>query len=317
LWYYRGGGRLMKVVVALAFVLVTAAGAGMLLDRIAAVVDDRVITASKVDARAAPEIATLVERYSGEELARRVQEVRRKTLDALIDEELLIAEAKKQQIEPKASAVAERMQSYRAQFATEEEFIRELESQGLSMNRFREIVKEAVMMEELIRVEIRSSLTVGLGEVERYYAANSAQFSSPDRYWLSKLSASGEGAGELAVTLAERARAGETFEKLAGEAPAAGLSIVWSQLGEFTAADMSLQIQQAVTGLVEGGVSAPFNVGNAWVILRVDKFEPGYTPPLSEIRDEVKQQLIEDKVAAKKDAWFSKLRESAYIDVRL
>lgn len=317
---------MMKVFVALAVVLAGAATGAVLLDGIAAVVNDKVITVSKVEARAADQIAALSERYSGEELARRIEQAKRQALSELIDEALLIEEAKRRQIEPKAAAVEERIASYREQFATEEEFIRALESQGLSMNRFREMVKEAVMMEELVRTEIRTSLTVELGEVERYYASHVAEFSTPDRYWLSRLlvreEQGGEGgpavsAEEFARRVSERVRAGEPLEAIAQEPPPPGLSVTWSELGEFAVSDMSLEIQQAVAGLGEGDLSEPFRMGEGWALLRVDRIEPGYTPPLSEIRDEVKRRLVDEKVAAKKEEWFSKLRESAYIEVRL
>jgi len=77
---------------------IAVASAAQVVDRIVAVVNDDVITQSELQESMLPFIADYKVRYDEEELEGKMDEVRQDALNRLIEEKLILQEAKKREI---------------------------------------------------------------------------------------------------------------------------------------------------------------------------------------------------------------------------
>jgi len=95
---------------------------GEVVDKIVAVVNDEVITQSDVDESTLSFIADYRQRYGDEEAQKRIDEAKNDALNRLIEEKLILQEAKKRNVQIDEAEVEKRFQDAKKRFASEEEY---------------------------------------------------------------------------------------------------------------------------------------------------------------------------------------------------
>lgn len=118
-------------------------------------------------------------------------------------------------------------------------------------------------------------------------------------------------------SLLERIEAGESFAELAethSEDPgsaARGGDLGWTQPGQLVP-----EFQGAMDALEEGQISAPFASPFGWHIVQVtDRRERDVSR--ERLRDQLAQQIHQRKVEEAFEQWIRRLRDEAYVDVRV
>lgn len=115
---------------------------------------------------------------------------------------------------------------------------------------------------------------------------------------------------EEAAALAERAREGEDFAKLAREHSTGPSGPGGGELGWFGAGAMVPDFEKAITSLEPEEVSGPVKTQFGWHIIRLNETRLKDVPGIDEVRKELQQQVQRNAV----DARVSELREGAEID---
>src|SRR6201982_1739079 len=119
------------------------------IDGIAAVVNGDVITFSQVQEVAAPEEQTLRQQYQGQELIDKIKETRLAVLNDLINRQLILQEFEKKEYQLPEYVVEEQVQEIiKDQFGGDRQaFVRTLQAQGYSLNKFRDKEKEKITVQ--------------------------------------------------------------------------------------------------------------------------------------------------------------------------
>src|SRR6201996_4769661 len=114
------------------------------IDGVAAVVDGDVITFSQVQEVSGPRERTLREQYTGQELIDKIKEARLSALNDLIDRELIVQEFKKKEYSLPEYVVDDQIQNIvKDDFAGDRQaFMRTLNAQGFTINKFREMQRD-------------------------------------------------------------------------------------------------------------------------------------------------------------------------------
>ena len=114
------------------------------IDGIAAVVNGDVITFSQVQEVSGPREKTLREQFSGQELIDKIKEARLAALGDLIDRELILQEFRKKEYHIPDYAVEQEIDGIiKDDFQGDRQaFIRTLNAQGYTLNRFREVQRD-------------------------------------------------------------------------------------------------------------------------------------------------------------------------------
>lgn len=179
-------------------------------------------------------------------------------LDALINQRVLSSEAEKMGID-KREDILQRTESYK----------RQLVGQALAQ-------------------EILSGIEVSDDELRNYYEKNGNEFEKVKvTSLIVRKGADGAAASEKAESLAERAKAGETWENLAAEADDSRSEDI--QRGFFPP-----EIENEVFAAKEGEISGPLEVGNEFYIIKLDK---GPEPvPFGEVSRKIEAAVVNEKV---------------------
>jgi peptidyl-prolyl cis-trans isomerase SurA len=295
-----------------------------IVDRIYAQVNDDIITLSDVNREMAPISKELSAQYKGAQLEQALQKEKEQVLDNLIQEKLLIQKAIElgidTDIEPEVASEIQRiMKQYGID--TQDKFEEALEQQGTNLRDFRELVKNQIMADEVIRVFVRSRITLMSSEVEKYYKDHASEYATPEEVSLSEIviTAAAEGSEENAKNRANdlynRLKAGEAFAALAGQYSKGATANKGGSIGSNLLEKWHPDIIKAIKGLETGDISEPQKTDDGYVIYRVDERKRSRIPPLSEVESQIKNSLYMEKYTPELKRYVSRLKEEAYIQI--
>ncbi len=141
-----------------------------LVDRVAAVVNNDIITLSELQKRAAPEITRVAQESSGTERSQKQSVVMKKALDAMIDEKLVDSELRELKVsigdKEVDAAVEEVKKSYNL---TDEQLTLAVAKEGLTLAEYREQMRKQIARYKLINEKVRKNIKVSEADVKSEY----------------------------------------------------------------------------------------------------------------------------------------------------
>ena len=316
--------RLVTVLAVLA-IGATAHAAVDTVDRIVAVVNDEIILLSELavfsgpfEERAAQEAPDPV----GRALARR--EVRQKILDEMVGDRLVSSEAQILGLSVTEREVDAEIARIKRENNIDDAALRkQLAAQGMDEKMLREQLRRIRLRQKVTEVRVQPRVSVGDGEVRRYYEEN---FKNDDKVRVRMVSkkipqaASNAEVAKLQVKLRglrEKVLAGEDFGELAkteteGSNPGGGGDIGW-----FVRGDVAQEIEETAFALEKGQTSEPFAFGGAVHILQVTDREALPPKPYAEVEDRIRNVLLGRAGEKEYQRWVNELRQKAFIELRL
>lgn len=304
--------------------------------KIVAIVNDEVITEAELDRALAPVQLQMQATLAPEELAREMNRVRAEVLERLIEERLMLQEARNPRpvevakgkvgtpppIEVTPAEVDEMLREVRGRFPSEEAFTEALAAQGLAEEDLRQRFREQITIRKLIDREARYRVTVSPAEVTEYYQNHPEEFVRPPAVQVSAILIRPNGpvdairARGLAQDLLKRLRAGEDFHELArrysdGLNPETGGRIGWIEKGRGRP-----EIEQALFGLKPGEFSEVIETPVGLHIFLVESARPGEQMKLEQVQGAIRAKLLNEKAGAKYEAWIARLKSESYITVK-
>ncbi|MBI3316815.1 MAG: peptidylprolyl isomerase [Candidatus Omnitrophica bacterium] len=298
-----------------------------MLDQVVAVVNNEAITQSELDLIFRPVYEEYKNNMSGEQLMATLSEARRKLLNQLVEDRLVLQEAKSQNIEVSEDEVERDFKEFVKRYKTEEDLEQALYKEGLNLTLLRERLKNQAMIRQLHDREIRARVIVSPLEVEDYFKNHPQEFASQDRVKVRSLTLkkgeearlkglTDEGAKTKIETLRNRIMAGEDFETLAKEnsedaqAKNGGLGD-WVERGE-----MIPVIDQVIFSMKPQEYSDIVETEMGYHFFRLEMREEGKKRSFEEVRDEIFGNLFRRKVSMRFREWMNELRREAYISIR-
>lgn len=290
----------------------------VVIDRIAAVVNDQVITLSEVDGQIPPPVPTAPDDRA---------KARRDTLDRLIEAALISQEADRanitvsdQEVNAEIEAVREREK------LSQDDLVRALAAEGLTFDEYRVRLKDNIRRAKAVSRLVRGSLSIPDSRLKAYYEANTARFTPPAsvrlRLLLVPVSAGGSDA-ERAIARAEaqalrvRAVNGEPFEELVKAHSKGPAAEEGGDLGIMPAGALDPRFEEAVKGLEPGQVSLPVMLEGGVALLQLVAREGGQPRPFEQVRDQIYRRLYDEEFEKAVGQWVKDLRAKAHVEVKL
>jgi peptidyl-prolyl cis-trans isomerase SurA len=213
----------------------------------------------------------------------------------------------------------------RNRFASDEALAKALTAEGMTMEAYRQQLRTELLVAKLVNREVRSTVVVSMEEAQHYYDQHADDFSLPERVRLRQifLAAPADNAEEhagkraKAQAILEQLRSGAEFDQLARrfsngpEAKEGGL------LGWFTPGSLMPQLDRAAFGLQNGQISDLIESPLGWHILKMEEREGHRRQPFESIKEAVHSRLMEQRTQERYEEWFLELRRNAYVDIRL
>ena len=303
---------------------VSAKSQGIKLDGYAARVNDKVITVGDVMEFIQPAEQQLAGLYSGSELDAKRQEAFTNGLATLIDRSLIVAEFNKQ-----GGAIPERLINDRVnefiydRFGNDRsKFLTALSEQQITLEDWREQVKERLIISILRRQEVTDRVKVSPRLIRETYDARADQYRTDAKMRLSMIMLNkGDTARDAEVKrteaekILEQLKSGEDFAEIAKASSEGIKASEGGDMGWNKPEDLRSELAAAVANLKPGEISGIVETDEEWYILKlVDQKDAGMVP-FEEVRKAIEDELKQQEGERLYKAWTERLRRKYYVQV--
>ncbi len=303
------------IVVGVTFLLVTAAvpSDGMTVDRVVATIDKEAVTLSDY---------LLFAKSLGMPANKDV--VDETVLKKLIEEKVILNEARKRGVET-SDAEADRMieELRKESGLSREDFEKEIVGEGMSFQRYRNLMKDKMTALKLVEADVDSKVVVRDREIENVYNADKQAFvTSPATVDVKAIFLRlGEGATATEITdlkrkalrIAARLKDGENFGALVNRYSDEPLKGKGGKLGEFKKGTLIPQLDEQAFSMKVGEISDPIWVREGVYILKLEDRTAERFRSLAEVREEIRKRLYSQHRESLLSEWVKVLWEKASI----
>lgn len=301
-----------------------------------AVVNNEPITQADLDRAFLPVYLQMQSMYGPEEVAQKSTEIKQQVLQQLVEERLMLQEARNPQpvevskgkigtpqpITASDQEVEEMLSETKAKFQNAEELTEALREQGMTLEDLKSRFRDQIMIQKLISRQIRSRIAVSPAEVTAYYEQHSKEFEVPAAVQGAvilikpKESFDVNQAHELAQHLRQQILQGSDFYELAkrysdGPNPKMGGRIGYLEKGKSLK-----EIDEALFSLKEGEISPVIKTSSGFNIFRIESVRPARAAELQEVKDRIQNHLFQEKTGARYKEWIARLKAGAYISIQ-
>ncbi len=301
--------------------LVPALRASEVVERILAVVNDEIITEQDLQIVMAPVVAQYKTMYTGSEFEEKLRQTRKEFLDKIIEDKLMLSEAKRKQVLVADAEVDEMITDVRNKFPSREVFLKAIEDQGLTEKKLWTRFRDQLMTQKLVSYEVKSKVSVSPGEVSEYYKQHTDEFSQGERVRLQHIliregARSEEDAKAFAESLVAQVDSGKPFEELArtyseGSEAKEGGDMGWVERGQLLG-----EIDEKIFLLGDAQHTAPLKSSLGYHIFKVIERQKSSTKPIADVRSVIQDLIFKEKMKARLDTWIQNLKKNAYISIR-
>lgn len=301
------GNALRALVMTAALAMLPGRASAEIVDGVAVVVNGDVITLSELEDRVGPALPD-----AG---PRRVEMLRRAAEEA-VDDKLVEKEAEAQGLVPTQAELDAAVEDVmRANNITRPQLEAALRQQGLTPERYREMLSGQLTRMKLFEYKVRNRVQVSEDEVKQRYREMTGDLKSTVEYRvrLVVLPASNPDAREELSRVKALVDRGTPLEE-AAEDVAAPIDLGWQP-----ATALAPEVAEQVAGLAPGSATGVLELGSSLVVAVLDeRREAGGALPLSgEVRERIRQQLIGEKMERAAQEYVAELRRDADVQYRL
>tara|TARA_Y100000994_G_scaffold249102_1_gene259066 strand:- start:520 stop:1437 length:918 start_codon:yes stop_codon:yes gene_type:complete len=287
---------------------------------IAAIVNNKVITAESVLRELPMEVSRV---YSSLPISER-EKYKQLALKGLIRKELMLSDYREKGYNLPDSIFEQRIkETIQREGHTRSSLIKNLRSQGQTFDEYAKDYREQ-MIHSIMRSEFISTkgIVISPRKIEEYYIANKNQYRQDREIKLRMIVLENSKHGGAASTrsLADEIHAkladAESFTQMAQihsdqNNATGGLRTQWDKKG----GSLHPSLEKAAFALGQGQVSSVVEISNGCFIMRCEEIRQTKLKSLSEVRDEIEDNLIEQARKERADKWFKKLEAKAYIQI--
>lgn len=286
-------------------------------NRIVAVVNDAVITEAEVvahanamlnDAEAIPEDADPAD-------------VHQAVLKHLIEQQVILQEAKRAAIAIHPEEVAERLGRFRQGFDSEEAFQQSLVDAGVTEEQLKQTVRDQLLVHRVIEVQVRSAISVSPQEIAHELELKPELAQPGERVRASHILVrvderrSEEEARALIGTIRKQLEEGADFAELATQHSEdshreAGGAMDWVAQGELLPG-----LDAALFALPVGQLSEPVQTRLGFHLVKVHERRNASSLSVTDANNAITQQLYRHKYQTAFARWLADLKRQAYIEI--
>jgi peptidyl-prolyl cis-trans isomerase SurA len=293
-------------------------------ERIVAKVNGQIITLSQLEQEVRTTLDRLGPAPTPEEEQTRLERVRPETLDRLIDNLLVLQVAEERGLKVPARFFEEWKKNVmnEMKLTSEDEFQRQVELQGTSVEAIRKNFEESLLLQEVRRMEVDSKVSVSEPEIGERYREHIADYTEPAKIRLREIvikfdSATEVDQGAKARRLLQEIRQGADFAEVARMHSESASRQDGGDLGFFEKGELTEALSTAAFALNPGDVSEVIRMPTAFYILRVEEKNEEKVKALEEVRSEVADAIFQEKMNSQLQKYIQQLRERAIVEVKL
>jgi peptidyl-prolyl cis-trans isomerase SurA len=315
----------LKSSLAVIFLLISTASsqAGVLLDKVVAVVNQEVITWSELYKSMEADASPQLKEMKDNERRQIFKENEASFLDTLIGVKLQLQEAKSLGVNVNEEELKEGIDNIKKKYSmTDSAFIDSLKKEGYTFEEYKKRLREQIMMSKVVNMQIRSKILTSDADVKKFLEENKDFSDSGEGYRLSQIffkkpKNDGEKSSveEKAAVVLKKLNEGVNFADLARQYSEDSSATAGGDLGLIKKAQIAKEFAEALSVMKPGETSAPFWTSGGLHIIKLQEKIGARNP--DQIKEEAKAALINKTFVDRYAAWMKGLREKAYIEIRL
>jgi peptidyl-prolyl cis-trans isomerase SurA len=301
-------------------------------DGVAAVVNDKVITFSQVRKEVDPIEAQYRDLYAGVELVDKVKEARLNSLKSLIERELII-----QEFNTKGFFIPENVIEERVRKITSEQYegdrralVRTLQAQGISVTNFKDQLRNQIIVQAMRSRNVSSAVIVSPYQIEQYYQDNVKQFVRPDEVKLRVIymkkslfreKRNGPNGKEeeydpqklVMDEILQKIKSGSDFASLAKGYSEGTQKADGGNLGWVSDSTLRPELSKMAFKLRPGQNSGIIETADGYHIVMVEDLRKATVIPMAEVRERIESTLLQQEKERLQQEWLDGLRSKAFI----
>ena len=300
----------------------TLAAESQVLDGVAAVVNEDVITFSQVRDLTGQFEASLKANISGPALTERIKEIRLRALNDLVDRQLIIQEFRKMKgaAIPPYAVEGSINGMIREQFGGDRSaFMRTIAAQGLTLDKVRKMEEEKIIVQAMRSRQFPDEPTVSPASIESYYRQHREEWTSGGEVKLRmiKIVPGGDPSGKKKMIR-------EVRDKIIHGSDFADLARIYSEdttqdkggdWGWVKRGDLNPEMERVVFAQSTGKVSEVLELNQTYYILLVEEKRGFNTKSLKDVRPEIQARLLQVERQKQQQGWLERLRKKAYVKI--
>src|SRR5713226_6624983 len=298
-------------------------------EEIIARVNNEIITRSELDkARVAAEEDARQEcqgKCTPEQLRADIEDRQKNTLRDLIDQSLLVQRGKDMgvNVEPE---VIKRLDQLRQQNKIDsmEDLEKAVTAQGSNWEDFKNNIRNGILTQRVIGSEVGSHITIGKGEVEKYYNEHKKEFVRPEQVALREIEVSTEGKKDeelpelkkKAEIALKRVKDGEDFGEIAKRFSDSSTAKQGGFLGVYKRGELSKALEDLVFKMKKNELTDVMDTKQGYLVLQVlERYEAG-EQPLAKVENEIMDHLYSQRMEPAMRNYLKTLREQSYVVIK-
>ena len=257
----------------------------------------------------------------GTQLEQAVNDAQKILLRDLIDETLLLQQAKDMGLNADLEVI-KTMEQLRQErkLGSLDDLEKAIVTQGYSIDEFKQNIKTRYLTSQVLQREVYGRVIITTDEMKKYYDANIKNFDRPAGIRVREISVYTENRGPAEIESQKKkieealaaAKKGDNFASKYSESQTAQEG---GDLGFFVKGELAQPLEQVASKLNKGQVSEVITLNGALMILKVEDKHDGGILPFELAQKEIQDSLWQQGVQPKIREFLTKLRSDGFIKI--
>lgn len=297
-------------------------GEPALLDGVAVLVNDKVITLSAIESATAQVVDILRRQYGRQPQVyeQKLNEARRERLEALVERELILSEFKTAGYNLPESLIDDEIsRRIRTDFGNRLNLTKTLQERGMTYEGFRQDVREKFIVDAMRAQNVNAAFMISPQKIETFYKQHQDQFQLGDQVklrmiYLNKSSEPQPGAHKkLAEEIRTKIKDGASFAEMASVYSAGSQKSQGGDWGWVEKSVLRSDLADVAFVLKQGEVSNVVERDDGYYLMTVEETKPAHVRSLSEVRDLIEGTLRTQEMDRLRKKWIDKLRNKSFV----
>jgi len=299
-----------------------------LVNGIAVIVNDAIVTYQDVEESAALEKDLLMRQYRTQPQIReeKISKVRQDATEQLVEHQLILHDFKTAGYNLPESIIDDAIQDrIRAKYGDRITLTKTLQAQGITYETFRQQVREQFIIAALRSKNISQEIIISPHKIEVYYVKHRDEYKVEEQVKLRMIVLNRASADDVEPT---KKRAQEILAKLEEGVPFAEMASVnsegsqrnqggdWGWVEKFNADGSSVLLKElfeVAFALKPGQHSGVIETPKACFLMLVEDKRAAHIKTLAEVRDEIEKNLLVQEQARLQKKWIDRLKNKSFV----
>ncbi len=299
-----------------------------LVDRVAAVVNNDIITLSEVEARVAPDAQRLRSEPDASKRAELRTELMKRGVDLLVGEKLMEAQVRELNIEVADSEIDMSIAEVTKQNnMTPEAFEGALSAEGYTLQSYKSFMRKHLARLKLVNLKVRSKVKISEEDLKAEYARwshdEASEYEVHARHLLVQVGPKAtpeqvaQARQKAQMLMEEAKKPGTDFIELAKKKSEGPSAADGGDLGFFKRGVMTADFEKAAFALPVGGISEPIRTKFGWHVLKVEERKALSAPPFDDVKEQLRERMLRGQLEKYTEQYVQELRAAAVVDVKI